>query len=182
MGSKRNPSKRRIIRPTFFVFCEGETEEMYVKHLRSKYKVSIQIDPKISGNRVTDKYIRNYKKDRFTDKSDLTFLLYDLDVPTMLAKLQGIKSTIVLASNPCIELWFSLHYKEQNAHIATKKCIRDLTGKFKNYKKGVIDKALKGTLDSGEAKAVNRAKKQTQYNNPSSTVYKLIEELRKVQR
>lgn len=78
------------MKPTFFVFCEGETEEAYVKFLKSRYRIPIEIDSKVAGNRITNKYINNYKKEKFTHVKDKTFLLYDLDTPKMLEKLQQI--------------------------------------------------------------------------------------------
>ena len=42
----------KSINPTFFVFCEGETEEQYVCYLRSKYRLPIDIDAKVAGNRI----------------------------------------------------------------------------------------------------------------------------------
>ena len=57
--NKRTP-KGKVINPTFFVFCEGETEEEYIGYLRSKYRLPVLIDAKIAGNRITDKYIQNW--------------------------------------------------------------------------------------------------------------------------
>jgi len=180
MSRGRRISREKEIRPTFFVFCEGPTEEQYVKYLKSKYRVPFEIDSKIAGNRITAGYIKNYKDSKITDDKDKTFLLFDLDAPKMLDKLLALDACILLASNPCIELWFLLHFKEQKANINTKKCENDLARKNKNYKKGVINRQLQSSLGKGQIKAVHRAKKLTEYQNPSSTVYKLIEELEKV--
>ncbi|MDP4915040.1 MAG: RloB family protein [Saprospiraceae bacterium] len=43
--NKRIP-KGKVINPTFYVFCEGETEEAYINYLRSKYRLPILIDAK----------------------------------------------------------------------------------------------------------------------------------------
>jgi len=79
--------KGKEINPTFFVFCEGETEEQYIGFLRSEYRLPIVIDAKIAGNRITEKYIRNYKNNKVTHPKDKTYLVYDLDAPKMLEKL-----------------------------------------------------------------------------------------------
>jgi len=86
-----------------------------------------------------------------------------------------------LASNPCIELWYLLHYKDQKAEINCKNCISDLTNRNKSYNKIILDKKLKQNLLDQQDKAINRAKKLTKYSNPSSTVYILIEALREAQ-
>lgn len=38
MSHKIRKSKGKQINPTFFVFCEGKTEEQYIEYLRSKFK------------------------------------------------------------------------------------------------------------------------------------------------
>lgn len=180
MSRGRKISKGKEIRPTFFIFCEGVTEEHYVKYLKSKYRMPFEIDSKIAGNRITAGYIKHYKESKITDEKDKNFLLYDLDAPKMLGKLHKLDNCILLASNPCIELWFLLHFKEQKANVDSKKCIKDLVSKIKKYKKGKLTTTLQHSLNSGQLKAVHRAKKLSEYSNPSSTVYKLIEELEKI--
>ncbi|MDA3779646.1 MAG: RloB family protein [Bacteroidales bacterium] len=127
MVSKRYASKGKKINPHFLVFCEGETEEAYVCFLRSKYRIPIEIIPKIVGNKITQRIIKNSKQGKFTHAKDKDFLIYDADVPHILEKLKSIKSAVLIASNPSIELWFLLHYKNQTANITTDNCIRQLS-------------------------------------------------------
>ena len=115
MASKRSASKGKKINPHFWVFCEGKTEESYVSFLRSKYRIHIEIIPKIVGNKITDRFIIKYKQGKPTHKKDRDFLIYDADVPETLEKLKGIQAAKLIASNPSIELWFLLHYKNQTA-------------------------------------------------------------------
>ncbi len=71
MARSRRPSKGKKINPTFFVFCEGKTEEAYVKYLRSKYRIaSIQIDCNATGQSITQGHIENYKQGKPTDEKD----------------------------------------------------------------------------------------------------------------
>jgi hypothetical protein len=51
--------KGKAIKPTFFVFCEGESEDAYVSLLKSHFRVPIEIITKVAGNRITHKYITN---------------------------------------------------------------------------------------------------------------------------
>ncbi len=177
---KRQAPKGKYMKPTFFVFCEGKTEELYVKYLKSKYRIPFEIDTHISKNKITSNYIRNYKKNKFTHEKDKTFLLYDLDAPKMLEKLQQISGTVLLASNPCIELWFLLHFKNQRASIDCRHCIKELENRNKNYSKTILDEKLKYYLDTKQDKAASRARKLNHYDNPCSTIYLLIEELEKI--
>jgi len=180
MSRKRQSPKGKLMKPTFFVFCEGKTEELYVKYLKSKYRIPFEIDTQIAQNKITSKYIKNYKKSKFTHPKDKTFLMYDLDVPKMLDKLQKIEGTTLLASNPCIELWYLLHYKEQKAEISCLLCNKELKKRNGNYTKTIIEAKLKDQLKTKQQKAVNRANKLKKYGNPSSNIYLLIEELEKV--
>jgi hypothetical protein len=176
MARRRRQPRGKKINPTLFVFCEGETEESYVNFLKSKFRIpSIQINAKIGGNNITSDYIQGYKQDKPTHEKDMNFLMYDLDVPNMLKRLSKIDDCTLLVSNPCLELWFLLHYKNQTANINSAKCCREMTNRNRTYKKGVIDDKLKEKLILKIEVAVNRAKDLTEHNNPSTTVYKLIE-------
>ncbi|MEN8122149.1 MAG: RloB family protein [Bacteroidota bacterium] len=182
MGRSRRPSRGKEIKPTFFVFCEGKTEELYVKYLKSKYRIPIEIDTQVAKNGITSKYIKGYKNGKFTHKKDKTFLLYDLDAPKMLERLQQIPGTILLASNPCIELWYLLHLKEQKAEIDCNACNKEIKKQNGQYSKTKIGENLKSILDTKYLKAINRAKKLETFKNPSSTVYLLIEALEEVKK
>jgi hypothetical protein len=183
MARKRRQPKGKKINPTFFVFCEGETEESYINLLKSIYRIpSIHINTKIGGNNITSDYIKNYKKNKPTHEKDLNFLMYDLDVTTMLERLSKIDDSILLVSNPCIELWFLLHYKNQTANINNVKCCREMTNRNKTYKKGVMDSKLVEKLTSKSNDAIKRAKKLNEFNNPSSTVYRLLEKLNELKK
>jgi len=181
MGSKRAAPKGKKIKPTFWVFCEGETEATYIAMLRSKYRIPIEIITKIVGNRITEKYITRCKQGKFTHKKDMDFLVYDADVPDLLEKLQSIKGIILIASNPCIELWFLLHYKKQTAYITGEDCVKELENRNRiPYQKGVIDKRLEEKLKENQQKACNRARQLHSFANPSSRMFAMIDQLEKV--
>ena len=178
MAKPRRAPKDKKINPTLFVFCEGATEVAYVNLLKSLFRIpSIHIHPKTGGNSITTEYIEHYKKDKPTHEKDMNFLMYDLDVATMLPRLSKIKDSILVVSNPCIELWFLLHYKSQTANINSADCCRQLSNRNQQYKKGIIDVKLREKLISKKEDAVSRAKSLNDYDNPSSTIYKLIEVL-----
>jgi len=181
MGRKRQAPKGKRIRPHFWVFCEGKTEEAYVCFLRSKYRIAIEIVPKIAGHSINERFIKNYKKGKPTHNKDIDFLMYDADVPEVLEKLKEIKTATLLASNPSIELWFLLHYKNQVALISTKDCIKELNNRNHNtYNKGKIGNKLSEKLSIKILDASKRAKKLPLYKNPSSNMYKLVEILEKL--
>jgi len=178
MGKRNRTSKAKKINPHFWVFCEGETEEAYVKHLRSQYRIPIEIVPKIVGNKITERFIKSYKKGKPVHPKDKDFLLYDADVKAVLEKLQKFKSAILIASNPSIELWFLLHYKNQKASITTAGCIKELSNRNRiKYKKGLIDDCLKTKFVEKRYDACKRAGSTKHFENPSTNVHLLIDEL-----
>jgi len=181
MGRKRQASKRKKINPKFWVFCEGKTEKSYVEYLRAKYRLPVKIIPEIVGSNINDRLISSHISKKENHPKDKIFLLYDADVDEVLQRLQQIKNAKLLASNPSIELWFLLHYKNQTANITEEDCIRQLSNRNRNtYKKGIIDEILKRRLESKQKEACHRAKKTVLFNNPSTNIFKFIVELEKV--
>jgi len=178
MARNRRKSKGKKINPTLFVFCEGDTEEAYTNMLKSLFRLSsIQIHPKIGGNNITSKYIENYKKDKPTHDKDINYLVYDLDVADIIIRLNKIDNCILLLSNPCIETWFLLHYKNHKANNDSSYFYKELKNRNKTYKKGAIDKKLKEKLTTKFGEATKRAKELNEFENPSSTIYKFLEKL-----
>ena len=178
MDRKRQASKKKKINPHYWVFCEGKTEEAYVKYLRSYFRIPIEIVSKIVGNKISERFIKSCKKGKPVHKKDIDFLMYDADVIEVLEKLKKIKFAILLASNPSIELWFLLHYKNQTATISTDDCIKELSNRNRNkYKKGKIDNKLKERLKEKCTDACKRAKKTRLFENPSTNIYILIDKI-----
>lgn len=178
MGKKARISKGKQMKPNFFVFCEGETEIAYVKFLRSLYRAPIQVIPKKGKSNISEDYIEKSKNEYVQTEQDKVFLMYDLDVEGMLEILQKIPNAELLVSNPCIELWFLLHYQEQKTEMSSDKCIQKLLKVSKEYKKGALSEEEKKVFAENRELAAERAKKQVDYKNPSTTVFKLLEELK----
>ena len=178
MGRKTRVSKGKQMKPNFFVFCEGETEIAYVKFLRSLYRAPIQVIPKKGKSNISEEFIERSKNEYVRTGQDKVFLMYDLDVDGILEHLQKIPNAELLVSNPCIELWFLLHYQEQKLEISSDKCVQKYQKVSKGYKKGVLSEEEKKVLAENSELAVERAKKLADYQNPSTMVYKLLEELK----
>lgn len=121
MGRTTRNSKGMTMRPNFFVFCEGKTEITYVKFLRSVFRVPIQVVTKKSDSSISVDFIERSKRDYVLTKNDQTFLMFDLDVKGLLEHLQRIPQVTLLVSNPCVELWFLLHYEDIDKEI--KQCL-----------------------------------------------------------
>lgn len=180
MASRRK-SRGKKINPTFYVFCEGQTEEEYVKFLRSKYRIPIEINSKRTGDRISQQHINNYLKTKTRHNKDQTFFMYDLDVDGVLERLNQLDGTL-LVSNPCLELWFLLHHQDQRANISTSNCFRTLRTICPDYEKGKLSDNLKSRLIDNLEDAIIRSEQLNRHDNPSTTVSDFIAELNKVKR
>ena len=166
------------MKPNFFVFCEGETEIAYVKFLRSLYRAPIQVIPKKGKSNISEDFIVKSKNEYVQTDQDKVFLMYDLDVDGMLEQLQKISNAELLVSNPCVELWFLLHYQEQKSEISSDKCIKKLQKFSKEYKKGTLSEEEKEVFAKNKKLAVERAKALDVFSNPSTTIYRLLDLLK----
>lgn len=177
MARKERISKGRTMLPNFFVFCEGDTEVVYVEMLRSYYRLPVHIIAKKTLLNVTPALVDRCKSAYVQTKTDQTFLMYDLDVPTMLERLQKVPNATLLCSNPCFELWLLLHYADQKTELSSEECVSRLLSFEKQYKKGTLLSANKQYLMGNVALAITRARNLRAFNNPSTTIHLLIEAL-----
>ncbi|MBK3519911.1 RloB family protein [Carboxylicivirga marina] len=140
----------------------------------------IEIKPKVIGTEISNKVVNRQLRGSYNKVTDKVFLFYDLDREEILGKLIQIENAVVLASNPCCELWFKLHHQNHAAYIVTDVCIRSLIRIWPQYSKGSLTDQMKADLRNGQSEAIARSKRLNEYDNPSTTVYRLIEELEKV--
>ncbi len=163
--------------PTFFVFCEGKTEAAYVDLLRRSFRVPVEIIVRVSDSNISQPYIDRCKRDRFTTQDDKTFLMFDLDVPGMLEHVRKIKEAVLLLSNPCIEYWFILHYKDVNKELSTPECLAVLRNIAPDYVKGNFPPAMKRVFIDSIEEAAKRARAKNSFSNPSSSIHLLYDEI-----
>ena len=175
MGRTVRNSRGKTMKPNFFVFCEGKTEINYVKFLRSVFRVPVQVVTKKSDSNISVDFIERSKREYVLTKNDQTFLMFDLDVEGMLEHLQKLPQATLLVSNPCVELWFLLHYQNVENEISSDECLRKLLIHSPQYEKGALTEDEKQTLVENMSEAIERAKRLEEYKNPSTTVYRLIE-------
>ena len=182
MASKREQSPSLRMRKIALVICEGETEERYINLLKKWYKSPIRIVPRVEGTKITQSLVDNRTRELKLSKWDKvhTFLMYDMDVPSINEKLLACKAEMLL-SNPCFEIWLLLHAKDQKAAIETDALVKELKKSapvWKNYSKSAFTDTQKSFLNDKTDVAVERAKKLQEFQNPSTGIYKLIEMLK----
>jgi hypothetical protein len=184
MNKKRNQKPSRKMKPVFMVFCEGDTEEAYVNFLRKKYRLPVKVISKKVGLSITPGIIqRHIQAEKIGPGDKITsFLMYDLDKEGMIEKLAKCKDSISITSNPSVELWFFLHADKQTAAISTGTCVDKLkksTPEWTYYKEGALSEKQKQFLWENRRLASDRAKQLHEFENPSSSVYRLLEAMDK---
>ena len=158
MAKQRLESPRRKMKPVFLVFCEGETEETYLDHLKQAYRSPIKIIPKVEGGDISQRLIDARRRELKISKNDkvLVFLMYDMDVPEVNARLERCRA-FKLLSNPSIELWFLLHGKGCVSNITTDEAFDELV-KLENcwneYEKAALTETQKSYLWNNRLAAV----------------------------
>lgn len=61
MARKERVSKGKVMRPNYFVFCEGETEVAYTEMLRQHYRLPIHIIAKKTLQNITSALVERCK-------------------------------------------------------------------------------------------------------------------------
>ena len=194
--------KRNVREPKkiILIVCEGETEKKYFNTFRTRYRnnnIKIHTDFILQNDSINlikfTKTKRSLVKDFDANEKDCAWCVFDVDNNTdkVLKKVNDFakKANIEIAlSNPCIELWFLLHYKEVHSQISVQDSLSKLKEFIPNYKKGKIDYTI---LSKNTQKAISNAKKLnktheknqidliTTKSNPSTQVFKLIESIDK---
>ena len=100
--------------------------------------------------------------------------MFDLDVEGMLERLHNVSNVTLLVSNPCIEFWFLLHYKDYKTELTTENCIKELLVFSGKYTKGILSEQEKQILSDNMTDAIRRSMKLKKHKNPSTTIYQFI--------
>ena len=148
--------------------------------LRQKYRLPVKVISRITGLKISPSVVQRIIQAEKIGPGDIikSFLMYDLDTKGIAERLAGCKNSICIASNPSVELWFLLHSREQNAAITAGSCIeklKKLDSDWENYRKGALSEKQKLLLWGNRGAACARAKYLPDGENPSSSVFRLIE-------
>lgn len=198
-GFRKRVTTEKAKRHSILVFTEGErTETLYVQHWHRRYRdnIIVSIDDFHGGplqlvreasrqRRIDLKEARRGRGDEF----DQYWCVFDVDEhPNIPEAVQlALDNEINLAiSNPCIELWFVLHFEAQTGAIHRHTVQRRSRGLLK-CDKMLTSTALENLAERYEA-ALERARALDRKHegdgspprsNPSSEVWRLVEEIRR---
>jgi RloB-like protein len=182
------------------IICEGETEEIYFEAIRKSRRLSTVKIEVVNPDYTDPEHIvktaiarRNelIREKRWFAK-DQMWAVYDgdehkdaninnWDNAIRLADQQNIKLGI---SNPSFELWYLLHYQDQNAAIHRDETTRRLKLHLPHYDKtaDLYESNFKPHTDSAETRAERLSGNIIRnglesYTNPSSEIYLLARRL-----
>lgn len=198
-GRPSGPPRRRpstsAVRLELLVFREGlRTEEIYLTYWKRRYRdrVLITIDPDPAGPlQLVERAIETKRTEARDAKKargrahDQIWCVFDRDEHPNFGKAVALalkNGVNVAISNPCLELWFLLHFEDQTAHLERKEA-QDRSEALLHCSKVLTDQALAALAERYE-NAATRAKKLDEKHagdasppgsNPSSGMWRLIE-------
>lgn len=182
-----------------FIICEGEeTEPNYFSHFSKRYsgsRLCIKTSPYKNAWQIISKAETIIGKNVFVpEDGDSMWCVFDCDAntdkelnkATDFAKEHGYK---IIFSNPCFELWFLLHYVDQNGYL--KDCnavLKKLTKKdlLPEYRKNSdVYQKLLPMQNMAMLRAKNRYRQLQKNNisflsrisNPATNVFSIVDYL-----
>jgi RloB-like protein len=197
------PARNIAIRNTFLIYCEGKNTEPEYFNSFPVMPEAKAVGLSMSGVSLVEKVIELIEKQKEKDPDQQVWVVFDRDVrysdgkkgdadfnkAIKLAKEKGIKCAY---SNDCFELWFVLHREyQQSALYRTQyydKLSKWLTinyekdGKGKDFAKSLYSRfehQLETAIKNAEKLHNSHNDKEFHQQNPCTTVYKLVEELKK---
>lgn len=190
------PTRVRATGSNFLIACEGDGEKAYLEAIRQSLRLSDKqivvlnekgTDP-LSVIRSVLEYRAGLKKEGRWLKRDSAWSAFDGDEhrdnnpanwhqALDLAQAQSIKLAL---SNPSLELWYLLHFQDQQAYIHRHKAVEELRKHIPQYQKPLP--LLAATPEVQQAAIVRAARLAERnqdagwlfYNNPFSGMGKLI--------
>ncbi len=182
----RKKQNRKLL-DNILILCEGEkTEPHYFNAIKCRYKLS---NVEIKGLGCNTDKITEFAINRRKDYSQI-WCVFDRDsfkahhFNRAFQMIKKYKNIHIVYSNEAFELWYLLHFHYFNTGISREQYIEKLSLLLGyKYKKNSLE--MYDIIKDKEEYAIKNAKKLIasyetdcpEKNNPSTTVYKLVEEL-----
>lgn len=200
---RRNIQSRKSKR-VILVAYEGDnkTEKNYLNNFKGREKNYI-IKP-VPGNEtdpvnlVKQTIVKVKELGLDLNEDDMAYCIFDTDINpekniqiSNAINLAKEKKIIPIISSPCVELWFLLHYEFSTATISNDDVIDKLRKHYPKYQKNCdiypeindrVNKAILNAKKLENYQLQNNKQLQTVEANPYTEMYKIVEELQKINR
>ena len=197
MSKLRRKQKTRVPRKVYVIVCEGEkTERIYFNRYKTRYS-NLKIET--PNSKCTDpKNLAKFARKQIEKKGlnfingDKVWCVFDCDENTNEDISQACKiaknDVKICLSNPNFEFWFLLHYEYIITRLERSEVIEKLKKHIPNYSKSTD---VFNDLLNKRSKAINTAEKLNEFHkknniklisvesNPSTQVYRIVEEILK---
>lgn len=158
------PRILRKTKPLVYIFCEGESEQVYARFLKEHFADVVSIRyPASPGlfSEARDKFAKDPKYRDYAEVTDEIWFFFDIEESDhdkwderykIIQKLRKLRKrpnirVRLLMTTACIEYWFMLHFQMFSPALSTvadKDRIRHmLEQKVPGYKKGDLDTTYK---------------------------------------
>lgn len=203
-GHKQFPRKTKL-RPekkAILIVCEGKcTEPDYLKYITREWK----INPKLVYIRIVGgdtsgsapiSIVGHAKEQRDERKTngllpfESIWCVFDVEVPQHHSLLQAISQAKdlefnVALTNPAFEYWLLLHFKDTSSQLtSSKQAMVELRKHIPSFKKNLSDEMMEKifphiptAIKRAEQRFRKHSVRELADTNPSTHVYKLVEEL-----
>jgi len=182
-------------RPVILIVTEGITEERYFKALRTDLRINAKVEISKSKYGTDPKSVVEYakylsrKEKQYGDIYDKTWCVYDRDEHQKFkdANIQARDLKFEVAfSNPCFELWYLIHFQNQEAHIERDEVVENLKQYIPDYDKtkDCYEKLKKYQNDAivhaEKLREKHKRENSEETKNPSTTVDLLVKYLNSI--
>lgn len=195
---KKRGKITRNKKPILLIATEGKnkTETIYFRNFKNKYNCNIVFCKGNDTDPISMIEVLNKEVKKLTEKEDIAFCIFDSDVSVskniQISKAKNKinnKKIKLIMSSPCIEIWFLNHFQySTRCYNSNDEVIKELKKYIKSYNKGKdIFEDINGKIHS----AIDNSKNMEKYHlelgrashtiecNPSTDVYKVVEEIMK---
>lgn len=208
-GKEQKGKKTKDKPCNIYIFAEGDTEEIYLKHYED-VKNGVKIVPVPSGHtdavgivRYAKKYIDNNKDEVDVELGDRCYCVFDSDpksnpnISEAFDLIRGYKhkGLSCIFSNPSFEIWFVMHYRKPpygKSAEQIKKIVKDLVkDSFPDYCETTdIFDILKDKQERACKEAVILHKSQEQVHkdvlshecNPYTNMFEFVNYIKKMKK
>jgi hypothetical protein len=196
--ARRAPSRAPL--PLMLIVCEGEvTEPQYLRGFSraqgaNTVRLHVQApggDPRALVERAVelrDDAAEQAVRERDANLAyDEVWCVFDVDNHARLQAARELaerKEIGLAVSNPSFELWLILHFREQGAHLTSRRAAELLGKHIRDYRKHVryeeLSKGYPDAVDRAASLERRHLEAGTDGGNPSTGVYRLTERIRQM--